>query len=66
MGRREATESATENIPPAFGLVRVKWCGPGATGLNVRAHRATGNRRGRVNPVRSKTKQVPWTARSVM
>ena len=24
------TESATENIPPGFGRVRVKWCGKSA------------------------------------
>ena len=34
-GRRKATESGTENIPPPesgdrFGLVRVKWCGKSA------------------------------------
>ena len=29
-GRREPTESATENIPPVLAQVRVKWCGKSA------------------------------------
>src|SRR5262249_41890180 len=29
-GRASATESATENIPPDSGSVRVKWCGKSA------------------------------------
>ena len=50
------TESATENIPSRLAGIRVKRCGPGLTGLNVRAHRPDGDIGGRENPTRSKTK----------
>jgi len=50
------TESATENIPPRSRGVRVKRCGPDASGIKVRAHRPGGDNGGTANPTRSKTK----------
>ena len=58
-GRREATESATENKPP---MAPAGSTGKGET-VAVRAHRPGGNDGGRANPTRSKAEQGRGAAR---